>query len=252
MPRTRVFALRRQAVEQPRGLIGGDYRPSPIVFQIEDGRPWWGVVGQFYHGRGKRSIEGPSEESRLIINPYLLVSAEFLGLSPYRRGWKMWDWKRFAKGVIDRADFPFVIKPHSLRYFPAKKSASVTYSVSLHLINLNRVTTRVFRLSDATFELYTYNARDLGLSHLQIDLSRSQNVRQEKSAQSGMIALRHYLHRGGSCGYPGGCNNMSPDTPELSNFSLTALPARLELLLFTRAQVAHNAPSTLRYTLHFD
>ena len=38
-----------------------------------------------------------------------------------------------------------------------------------------------------------------------------------------------YLHRGGSCGYPGGCNNISPRTPPIDNIQITAWPARVAI-----------------------
>src|SRR5262249_11368696 len=50
------------------------YSPMPAVFGgIEDNRPWWGILGLDYFGDGPRASAGPSEESRFLGNPYLLV-----------------------------------------------------------------------------------------------------------------------------------------------------------------------------------
>jgi hypothetical protein len=45
------------------------------------------------------------------------------------------------------------------------------------------------------------------------------------------VPLRACLHRGGSCGYPGGCNNGSPDEP-LLYFRVIEPPAWTELGLW--------------------
>jgi hypothetical protein len=78
LTREAVLQMRRNAVRQYPMLLAANYSPRPAVFgQIEDLAPWWGIEGQFFHGSGIRSIDGPAEESRFILNPYLLVAAEF-------------------------------------------------------------------------------------------------------------------------------------------------------------------------------
>jgi len=77
-----VLNLRKGAVNRYANLLAAPYAPSDAVFkQIEDNRPWWGITGEFYYGSGEQSIIGPAEESRFIMNPYLLVAAEFYGLT---------------------------------------------------------------------------------------------------------------------------------------------------------------------------
>jgi hypothetical protein len=108
-----VLESRKAAVLRYPHLISGDYEPSDAVFgQIEDGRPWWGITGHFYLGPGERSIEGPAEEARFLLNPYLLVAVEFDGL------FYSWDTRRITEGDLRRPDFPFYCEASQLRWSP--------------------------------------------------------------------------------------------------------------------------------------
>lgn len=67
-----------------------DYEPSEEVFgQIEDGLPWRSVFTELCHNEDNKEFEtrGPSEESRFINNPIMLVGLLHWGHTPtyYRR-----------------------------------------------------------------------------------------------------------------------------------------------------------------------
>ena len=77
--------------------------------------------------------------------------------------------------------------------------------------------------------IVAYNARDFGFSYFYIDRARSENI-SSKSAKE-PASINQYIHCGGSCGYPGGCNNMSPDQSELK-IKVSALPAEAHIKLW--------------------
>jgi len=78
LSREQILALRREAVARQPKLLQGEYVPTPSVFgHIEGGRPWWGLAGRFYFGPGGESIAGLSTQSQHVLNPYLLVGADF-------------------------------------------------------------------------------------------------------------------------------------------------------------------------------
>jgi len=239
LPREKVLDLRRAAVARYPDLLAGDYVPAPAVFgQIEDGRPWWGMPGQFYYGAGERSIAGPAEESRFILNPYLLVAAEFSGLSMWSSGRVAlaWDRARITAEQVAQPGFPLTCSPRSLHWWPAAAYAMVTYDVSACVAAINAWALVPFETTDAQFDLIAYNARDLGFDYLYVSFADSTGIGQA-DPPSAPIAIRHYLHRGDSCGYPGGCNNMSPHTPEIEGLAVRRLPARATIRLW-RAQPA--------------
>ncbi len=69
-----IYDIRSKYVLLHPELLPGSYNPSEEVFgQIASGKPWWGILGLSYYGDGEKSIEGNSEDSRLLVNPFLLV-----------------------------------------------------------------------------------------------------------------------------------------------------------------------------------
>ena len=194
-----ICQIRKKYVFQYPQLVKEDYLPSQNVFgQIEDNKPWWGIEGHFYYGSGKKSIEGPSEESRFIVNPYLLVGM----VEPY------------AYNMIGMVDKPisFPPKPLKLIWSGVDSTVKVTYDVSTYFHNLEKY--RYFRAKERNLYLVAYNARDFGLNYLYVVPDKSQNIVSANKTQDAIL-IRHFIHRGGSCGYPGGCNNMSPNQLEL-------------------------------------
>lgn len=252
LPSSEILDLRRAAVARYPDLLAGSYRPSREVFRLASGRPWWGIAGQFYHGPGEHSIDGPAEESRFLLNPYLLVAAEFRGLSIWSNGQRAlaWDKARITAGDLARPDFPFYCPPVSLRWWPIESRAEVTYDVSACLSALNRWTLYPLGITDASFDLTAYNARDLGLEYLYWSPESSQNVSAGQAMQS-PIAIPHFLHQGSSCGFPGGCNNMSPHVPELSGLQIQRLPARAVIQLWRDEQASAEQASDMTFVLVF-
>lgn len=207
-----VYALRSEAVTRYPQLLAGEYKPSNDVFgQIVDGLPWWGVLGAHRYGRGKRSIEGPSTHSLSILNPYLLVVAS-IGT--------IWDPDYF--GVIDEqtGQERFICTPRSLRWYPKLGQAEVTYDAEC------------LRRGEAhSFGLYAYNARDFNLRFIYVSYRDSTNIFKEREPARAYTNPQ-FIHQGGSCGYPGGCNNMSPATPPIDDIRISGWPARVVIHLW--------------------
>lgn len=212
--KSEIFLLRREAVEQYPDLILKNYSPSTDIFgQIVDGLPWWGINGQFYYGNGEQSIAGPAEESRFILNPYLLIAAE---------PWRMWDKNLVSEATTHRADFLYVCPPTWLEWRPSEAYAEVTYSA--HCASA---------LNYRYFDLISYNARDFNLNYIYVSYADSQNIT-KRVKPTEAYEIPHYIHRGGSCGYPGGCNNMSPPTPEIDGLEIIRYPFKVVIWLWEK------------------
>src|SRR5574341_1634331 len=197
MSKDDVLKLRVEAVKKYPELIVGEYEPAEAVFgQIVNGRPWWGTMGLFYYGPGEQSIEGTSEESRFILNPYLLVAADFYGRSD------------------GQPNSPLYCAPGRLHWEPAAALAEAYYDGAC------------VAQMDGRFDLIVYNARDMNLNYIYVRYADSQNISKPDPADYA-YAIPQFIHQGGSCGYPGGCNNMSPPTPEIDGLTVTRLPAKV-------------------------
>ncbi|KKM96224.1 hypothetical protein LCGC14_1180240 [marine sediment metagenome] len=250
LTRAAVLQLRCDAVAQHPRLIHRGYRPSHAVFgQMEDGLPWWGDAGQYFYGSGVKSIEGPSEESRYIVNPLLLVAVDLVGLSPWRDGFE-WDGSRVSEGELNDPNFPLCCRASSLTWWPHESRAEAVYDLSAHLEKLNRYTATRMSLADAVFCLMPDNARDMNLNYLAVSSETSLNVL-KPDLRRDAVQILHFLHRGGSCGYPGGCNNGSPYQAELDNFRIEALPAHLDVLLWRDRPEDISEPPVMRFTVRF-
>jgi ribosomal protein L40E len=207
-----VLELREGEVYQYPELLFSGYKPYNEIFGgIVDGLPWWGIAGQFYYGQGERSIEGPSEEARFIMNPYLLVAADPCG---------SFDKNVVSEELIRRPGFPFYCPVQQLKWEPENSYAEATYSASC-----------VAQRNYSCFNLIAYNARDFNLNYIYVSYENSVNISKTDPPDKA-YAIPQYLHQGDSCGYPGGCNNMSPATPEIDGLSVVGLPARAEIWLW--------------------
>lgn len=228
-----VYALRQQAALQYAWLLYTSYEPSHQVFSgIEDEKPWWGLQGQYYVGPGEQSLLGLSEESRYILNPYLLVGLDFSGLSIWSgRTESFWNQGVITPAALETGKFPYFVSPEKLKWWPERSRIEVSYGLTEFLTRLNNWTARKMTYRDASFDLVAYNARDLNMNYIYVDYGESIYVYKEPFPKNA-VAIKHYLHSGNSCAYPGGCNDMSPDMPELQDLQISKLPAKVTIYLW--------------------
>jgi hypothetical protein len=211
-----VYEIRKKYVFQHPELITRDYKPSEDVFgQIIDGKPWWGMKGICYYSSGMKSIEGPSEETRFLANPFLLI-----GLAEV-----------YAFRLINETEpAGETYEPEALNLeWKGKKNLFLAkYKVSNYFNKLS--TLNIKNPLEWKLNLIAYNARDLGFNYLYVMPQYSKNVSSmNKTARP--VEINQYIHCGNSCGYPGGGNNMSPTNENLM-IELIGIPARAYIHLW--------------------
>ncbi len=239
--RAQIAAMRQKEVLKHPELLHGKYVWSDDVFgQVEDGKPWWGLLGQAYYGSGNNSIKGMAEESRFILNPFLLAAPADIFTIP--------------KNVVSESQlashsYPMFYQPSGLRWWPKEGKAEVTYEVSSFLHQMSAAYGGSFN-TNARLSLEVINARDLGLNYVYIPPTWAYNMK-VNSPMTGTMLNPQFVHCGGSCGYPGGCNNMSPSTGWLDNFELTKVPARIILMFWKKAPVTGREPADMTFTVNF-
>jgi hypothetical protein len=209
MTKKEIYALRKEAVNKVPELAPQLYSLRDDVFvRIEDKKPWWGLYGLMYYGPGEKSIEGPSGQSRHIINPYMLVDLDL--------GHSLSGHQDYLKPALF---YPF---PLELTWSGDRSSAKAKFNISAFW-KILRIYAGPAVADRKALTLIAYNARDFGYNYLAIDFNRSFNIFHSSSADK-PVFIKQYIHNGNSCGYPGGCNNMSPDQPEL-RMEIIRLPA---------------------------
>jgi hypothetical protein len=204
-------------------LGGREYTPSKQLFgQIVDGRPWWGLEGLSFFGNGEKSIEGDSEESRFIENPYLFVAMREV-------------WASIVKKPI--APHPVYPKPTGLRFSLDGTVGWASYDVTSFY--REGATLGYQEAIDHSIKACLYNALDLGFPFFAYDKVASNGVRAKDYS---VLREPEFIHLGGSCGYAGGCNNASPPFAPLTLY-IETLPARLVVRFWREApRAAKDAP----------
>ncbi len=231
--REEIFERRRKMVARHAEFIEGDYSPSLALFgQITDGKPWWGLEGSYCKGPGEHSIDGPSEETRFLLNPFLLLGVN-----------ENYAWP------IPGDCFPAFPRPVLLSWDPVQSTATVTYDLK-RFFNEWAELPHPFARTD--FYLVNYNARDFGYNYVHISKERSHGVFPFKKAAlfSRPVLMQAMIHTGGSCGYPGGCNNQSPTESDLS-FFVDDLPAEMYCKLWKQKPGSEKDPADFVFIIKF-
>lgn len=226
--KSEVLQLRAMTVQQYPELMAAEYVPDEAVFgQIVDGLPWWGMEGEFFYWKGEKSIAGPSEESRFILNPFLLVAADF------------YSWWQGKIAEAELSTFPLTCLPGDLHWRPQEARAEATYDAEC-----------IKRGQNYAFDLIAYNARDMNLNYIFVSYQDSLNVTKSDMPTT-VYANPQFIHQGGSCGYPGGCNNMSPYTPEIDGLEITDFPAQVIIWLWRHKPASPEQPPDMTFVLSF-
>lgn len=208
--KAQIYEIREEYVSQYPQLAPKNYRPCDDIFgQIEDNKPWWGMEGQFFYGSGEKSIAGLSEESRFILNPYLLVGVD--------------EGRAYIVNNPKLKPKAFYPEPKTLIWKKSCPCAKVTYDITKYWKNSSAY--GYFSVTEKNLNLIAYNARDLGYNYFYLVPDKSPNIISgNKTTQA--VPINYFFHKGGSCGHPQGCNNMSPDDANFW-FEVKRLPARI-------------------------
>lgn len=184
-----IYDIRKKYVA--KSIFKSDnYEPSEEVFgQIEDGLPWRSVFTEVCHYEDNKEYEtrGPSEESKFINNPAMLIGLSHFGKTPpyYRR----------CDGTIGWA------VPYKITYSKNNKLITVYYK-NLHALN-----------RDAIYSLETINAQDFGYKYgKMIPNNEISFLNPNDNISTRIYEFKDFIHKGNSCGVNGGCNNCSPYT----------------------------------------
>ena len=235
-----IFRVRNEMIESYPIFFQGEYQAetSSVFRQIQNGKPWWGLKGLLCYGPGKLSIEGESDESRFIDNPFLLISMEEGFALPFMK---------------KEGDCPLSYpEPSDISFNSDTMTFSVDYNVSAHEQVIEELSDDMhIRMPEMTYSFNGRNAIDFGVPYVYAE--ESQNIRflNRKNMGSAPYRFRDFIHVGGSCKYPGGCNNGSPDQAE-TNFKIEAYPAFARFKLWREQPKSADEPADLMYEIRIN
>ena len=236
-----IFRVRNEMIEAYPIFYQGDYRAedSSVFRQIENGKPWWGLKGLLCYGPGKLSIEGEADESRFIDNPFLLISVEEGFALPF---------------MTEKGDCPLSYpEPTSITFDSDTMTFTVEYSISNHdetieyLTRKNHIRFRNMR----QYAFHGRNALDFGVPYVYATEVNNLHFLNGKNVSNTLYRFRDFIHVGGSCGYPGGCNNGSPYQPE-TEFQIDSYPASITFKLWRKQPQSTDEPADLTYQVNIN
>ena len=245
--RSELLELRKRYVMEVPTLLAGSYVPLPPIFQaIEDHKPWWGLAGRSVWGRGTRSIEGLSEESRFMSNPYVLAGADPASAN-------IWNKDKITATDLTNENFPYAWHIKSLKWRPQESMAEVVYLVSEFNDHMNDFRDKLLEQTIVpAFNIAAYNARDFGYNYIWLDEKGSQNIVNVNHPAPEAAQIVQMIHCGGTCGYAGGCNNMSPHMKAIDCVKYTNLPARAKVLLWKQRPASVTQPPDLTFYISLE
>ena len=232
-----IFRVRNQMIADYPIFFSGDYQAdtSPVFNQIVGGKPWWGLRGLICYGPGQLAIEGESDESRFIDNPFLLISMEEAHALVYMK---------------EKGDCPLSYpEPNFLSFDRDRMTFFVEYNASAHEQMLSIIAkSNNYEEPQMKYGFHGRNAIDFGVPYVYATDIRNLHFTNDRNIGNTIYRFRDFIHVGGSCGYPGGCNNGSPHQPE-TEFIIDAYPASATFKLWRQQPNSPDDPADLIYDI---
>lgn len=245
LTREDILAKRSAEVMKYPMLMRSKYTPfHPIWGAIEDKKPWWGLAGAAVFDSGEKSMLGLSEESRFLMNPYMLV-----GANPNTTG--IWNPSHFTNKEIMDPTFPYFWLPESIYIDPARSLGAVSYNLTDFQKAIQSTGKLKGPVQTNRFSLVAYNARDMGYNFILFKADKSIHITSDNPATD-PVFIRQMLHCGGTCGCRTTCcNNMSPFMPEIDRMRISRLPARATVYLWKEDPGDASTPPDMVFLLEF-
>ena len=212
-----------------------DPRSSSVFRQIQEKKPWWGLKGLMCYGPGKLAIEGESDESRFIDNPFLLVTME--------EGHALVLLKNKGNCPLS---YP---KPTDILFDSDKMTFRVNYNASAHEKNIAHTAAHNHMKSPKmTYSFNGRNAVDFGMPYVYATNFKNLHFIESNNLTTYIQKFKDFIHVGGSCGYPGGCNNGSPHQPPM-DFQIDRYPASITFKLWKQKPTSVDEKADLLYEI---
>lgn len=239
-----LLLKRKMAVEKSvfKDILKDEYYPSEEVFGgVQDKMPWISLKNSvcidpklepFHVSKGNSAL------SRFIENPNVLVGI----MPPYVMN--------INENSKNCTSVPLKFIPTKMTYDPKNKLITSYYPMSYSI--MNQTVKKNGRSVPLYFTLTGLNAKDLGYKFATVShydgvyfTNNGENISDD------VVGFRDFIHVGGSCGVPGGCNNLSPYQPA-HDFRFISIPAEITFKLWKDKPIAKLMPADFEYKIIFN
>lgn len=191
-----------------------NYNPSENIFgSIVDGKPWISLQGAYCNGleTKKGRTSGPSEESVFMNNPLALVMVEM----PYY-------------GYVQPNSCSPITKFLPTKITVTKNSINIYYNIS----EFQNVVVNEQGKKYAIYYLKPINAKDFGYEWGYVAKRKNLGFSHNNAINQSPYNFKDFIHCGGACDIEGGCNNGSPNQPQLGFGLDNKYPAYMQIYLW--------------------
>lgn len=234
-----MYELRKKYVKTSM-FYSDSYEPNEEVFgRIVDGKNWWGLKALVCNMPNEDNTRGDSALSRFINTPDLLVQAYFPFSMNYDERFKEYCDGEFTRSI-----------PKSLTYDPSDNTITAKYIMS-PFVYQNRI--NYFGKKNIRYPMILsgLNAKDFGYEYVKITNLNNITMLNEHNAAEEVYKFKDFIHLGSSCGYKGGCNNISPRQTELE-FNITSLPAEMNMKLWKNKPIFPQLDGDINFKIIFE
>ncbi len=218
------------------------YSPNDEIFgRIVDGKPWWGInqiVCSPYKQKDFDRTTGISAVSKYINNPNMLIQVMFpfnYNLEYDRIGYCS---SEYSKTI-----------PYQLVYLKKENLIIAKYKLDKRVLksylNWNGEKRKYF------LNIVGLNAKDFGYNYAYAYNLKNMHMTEKNNLSNKLTSFLDFIHLGGSCKHPQGCNNLSPYQANL-DFELDYLPAEMTIKLWKKKPMNNYTKADFYYRLVFE
>lgn len=228
-----VLAIRASELTSAHKLLSAKYTPSGRVFGAVDPKAAWvSFAGYYYVGAVPSAYVGYSMESTPLLNPMLLLAADFVGSSIHTPNKILWKQKDVSSEWAVDPNFPFAPYPVSIQFLPKAKQLLIEYDLTSYTARLNAYIAQPITPAPTTVSFSAYNARDLGFRSVAILPDRSSNIGAVEEAGKPSAINDIVGHWKEWFGSPEGYNHRSKTLKNLSDIPISTLSASISIGLW--------------------
>lgn len=253
-----ILSIRQREVARHDQLISPGYSPNPTVFgDIGKTDQWIGTLGKYGYGPGTHAAEGPSESSRLLLNPLLLVGADIWPVDPSMNRLRISP-NKFGSATLSRyrigeTRLPFFCEPQRMVWEPQRRRATVTYDVGSFLSDRKGADRKQPMLTTmAQVDFNMLNARDLNFKYCFTSPKFIKNVKVLHAGSGKPSELSDRFTVGALAGPNQTSLLANTASWPKGKFLLTGeYPASVEFLMWRNSPEPDTAPD-VRFTVRFE
>lgn len=240
MTKNQIYEIRKSFVKKSI-FNTSDYQPSSEIFGgIVDGKPWWGInqiVCSPYRQKNFDRTKGLSAVSKYINNPNMLIAVMFPFNFPSESDRIGYCTKEYSKTI-----------PYELLYFKDKNLIVAKYKIDKKILK------SYLRWSGRDRKYFLsmtgLNAKDFGYNYAFAYNLKNIQMTETNNLSNEITTFTDYIHVGGSCKHPEGCNNLSPYQSNL-DFELKRFPAEITIKLWKNKPLNQYVKADMYYKLVF-